>query len=308
MQNSRRENLSLLLAFSGYAIFGFSFIFSKQALRVSTPFVLLAVRFIIAFLILNLLILTGKFKVNFKGKNIKLLLLLGLIQPVIYFICENYGVKLSATSFVGTIVALVPVVSMVFGSIFLREKVTPFQIFCILISVLGVFLTTLGQHTGTFSWIGFILLLGAVFSTSMYNVLSRKISGKFSAFERTYIMFALGCFAFTGIAILQSLGNFSEMIFIPLSDANFWLSILYLSAVSSVGAFLMLNYAMTYVDVAKTAIFANITTIISILAGVLILKESFGLFQIIGSLIIIATVYGVNRPVNPITEGVLSNE
>jgi drug/metabolite transporter (DMT)-like permease len=52
---------------------------------------------------------------------------------------------------------------------------------------------------------------------------------------------------------------------------------------------------MTYLDVAKASIFANITTMISILAGVLILKESFGIYQVIGSIIIIASVYGVNQ-------------
>ena len=292
---SKNERLSLLFAFLGYAIFGFSFIFSKQALAVATPFVLLAVRFTVAFLILNCLVLTGKFRINLKGKNIKLLLLLGILQPIIYFICENYGVKLSTTSFVGTILALVPVISIVLGVIFLGEKVRPFQVLCALISVVGVFLTTLGQASGSFSLIGFILLIGAVCATSMFNMLSRKISEEFTAFERTYVMFALGCVAFVGMALIESRGNILEMIFMPMRDAGFWISVIFLAGVSSVGAFLMLNYAMTYLNVAKASIFANITTIISILAGVLILKENFGFYQVIGSIIIIASVYGVNQ-------------
>ncbi len=295
MQTKKKETLSILLAFLGYAIFGFSFIFSKEALQITTPFVLLAIRFLVAFVILNLVAVFGRIKLNLKGKNIKLLLLLGILQPVVYFICENYGVKLLATSFVGIIVALVPVISLFFGVIILGEKARLFQILCAVVSVAGVFLTTLGQNSGGFSWLGFILILLAVAATSMFNVLSRRTSAEFSPFERTYVMFALGCVIFTGIALVQSWGNFSEMVMVPLKSGSFWISILYLSAASSVGAFLMVNYAVTYLDVARASIFANITTIISILAGVLILKESFNLYQIIGSIIIIACVYGVNR-------------
>lgn len=292
-----KEKLSILLAFLGYAIFGFSFMFSKEALSITTPLVLLAVRFTVAFLILNLLVLTGRFKLNFRGKPIKWLLLLGVLQPVAYFLCETFGVDLLATSFVGVIVSLVPVMSLIFSGLILHEKVSVFQVFCVFCSVAGVVLTTLNQGSGSFNWLGFFLIFGAVCAAGMFNVLSRKISSDFSAFERTYLMFAVGCVTFIGVALLQSRGNMQELVVKPLADLNFWVSILYLSAASSVGAFLMVNYSVTHLDIARATIFANITTIISILAGVLILKESFTINQIIGSLIIIASVYGVNRPV-----------
>jgi drug/metabolite transporter (DMT)-like permease len=296
LQKNKHERLSILFAFLGYAIFGFSFIFSKRALAIATPFVLLAFRFTAAFLILNCLLLTGKFKVRLKGKNIKLLLLLGIIQPIIYFICENYGVKLLATSFVGIILSLIPVTCLVFGVLLLKEKASAFQVICTAVSVMGVFFTTLGQGAQSFSLIGFILLLGAVCAASMFNVLSRKLSQEFTAFERTYVMFALGCVTFVGIALLQCKGNMQAMVLVPMENVGFWASVIFLSAASSVGAFLMLNYSVTHLDVAKASIFSNVTTIISILVGVLVLKESIGFYQLLGSIIIIASVYGVNRP------------
>lgn len=294
MKEQRSKSLAILLSFLGYAIFGFSFLFSKQALSVTTPFVLLAVRFTVAFLLLNCLLLFRVCKLHLKGKKIGLVLLLGLIQPVVYFICENYGVKLSATSFVGTILALIPVASLIAARVFLKERIRAFQAACFLISVGGVFLTTLQQSSGSFSWLGFILLLIAVCVGAMFNVLSRKISAQFSVFERTYVMFALGSAVFTCIALIQSVGNFREMVIVPLSGGKFWISILYLAGLSSVGAFLMLNYSVTHLDIASASIFANITTVITILAGVLILHENFGIYQIIGSVIIVLAAYGVN--------------
>ncbi|SMC87717.1 DMT family transporter [Papillibacter cinnamivorans] len=297
MQRSKIERISLLLTLLGNVIFGFSFLFSKQALTVAAPFVLLAVRFTAAFLLMNVLVLTGKFKISLKGKNVRLLLLLGILQPFLYFICESYGIRLLSTSFTGTIIALVPVASLVLGILLLGEKVRPFQTLCALASVAGVFLTTLGQDSGSFSWLGFGLLVGAVLAAAVFTVLSRKISRQFTAFERTYVMFALGCAAFVAMALVECRGDIPGMLLAPLLDAGFWTSVLFLAGASSVGAFLMLNYALTYLDVAKVSIFANITTVISILAGVLILRESFGIYQVLGSAVIIAGVYGVNRPV-----------
>ena len=91
----RRSTLFAILA---NAIFGFSFLFSKRALAIAPTFVLLSVRFIIAFLILNLFVLFGKARVNLKGKNMKQLILLGVYQPVLYFIFEIYGIGLVPTS------------------------------------------------------------------------------------------------------------------------------------------------------------------------------------------------------------------
>jgi drug/metabolite transporter (DMT)-like permease len=160
----------------------------------------------------------------------------------------------------------------------------------------GVFLTTLGQSSGSISWPGFLLLLGAVLSAALFNVLSRKFSGEFCSFERTYVMFAMGFAVYLVAALIACRNDLAGELIAPLASGALWSSVLYLSALASVGAFLMLNYALTYLETAKTSIFANLTTVISIAAGVLLLHESFGLWQIAGSVVILLCVYGVNRP------------
>ncbi len=294
MKDNQRKNLAVIFTLMANSIFGFSFLFSKQALAFTTPFVLLAVRFTVAFALLNIMLLTGKFSLHLKGKRVGLLLVLGLIQPVAYFICENYGVRLLPTSLIGTLLALLPIVSLVAARIFLKERARTSQVVFSLLSVAGVFLTTLHQAPGDFSWAGFFLILGAVVAGIIFTVLSRGIAHEFSAFERTYVMFALGSAVFTAIALIQSAGNVQEMILIPLGHGEFWVSILFLAGLSSVGAFMMLNYAMTHLSVARTTIFTNITTVITILAGVMILHESFDVYQAIGSVIIIVSAYMVN--------------
>ena len=87
----------------GNSIFGFSFLFSKIALGLTIPSVMLAVRFLSAFLVLNLVVVIGKAtkKIDFKlrGKPLKYVLLLALFQPVIYFVAESYGITYTSSAF-----------------------------------------------------------------------------------------------------------------------------------------------------------------------------------------------------------------
>lgn len=292
----------MLMAFVGNAIFGFSFLFSKLAMTVAEPFILLAARFTVAFALMTVLQLTGLVKCDLKGKDLKPLLILGLLQPVIYFICESYGIKFSSSSFAGTLIALIPIAGVALGAVMLGEKPTTAQLLFSLLSVAGVIVMTVMDDFGSFQWKGFLFLLGAVFSGAMFSVHSRSIAQAYTSFERTYVMFAVGTAAFVGMAILR-VGTRWELWVTPLTSGTFWISILYLSCVSSIGAFLLLNKALDVLDVTRSLVFANVTTVISVLAGVFFLKEHFSPIQALGIVMVIVGVYGVNRPVKNEAKG-----
>jgi len=285
---NRRAYLATLL---GYSIFGFSFLFSKIALGLVSPFVLLSIRFLVAFGVLNLLWLTGKCSLSLKGKPVGMLLLLGFVQPVLYFIFESYGISQTSASFSGVMIGLAPVVGLVFGVVFLKEKCTAFQVVCTLLSVVGVGMTTPGGFGASVT--GFLLLLGAVVSAALFAILSRGVANHFSAFERTYVMFALGSAIFTVIALVQNRGNM-EAALAGLRQPAFWGALGYLAVISSVCAFLLINYGLSYIPAGRALIFSNFTTVISVLAGILIMKDTFTPVQLLGIVIITASVFGVS--------------
>lgn len=287
-----RSSLAVWAALLGYSIFGFSFLFSKVALSLTTPFVLLSIRFLTAFLVLNLLALSGKMPFRLRGKPIAPLLLLGLVQPVFYFICENYGIAMTSSSFSGVMLGIIPVVGLVTGRLLLKERCSRFQILCALLSVLGVVLTTVGGDV-IFSLLGTALLLCAAVSSAVFSALSRGLSEQFTPFERTYVMFALGSIVFTGIAVAENWQD-PAAVLLPLSQPSFWVAVLYLAVVSSVGAFLLLNFAMNHISVAKASIFSNFTTVISVLAGIFIMHDSFTALQLAGIVVITLSVFGVS--------------
>lgn len=74
----------------------------------------------------------------------------------------------------------------------------------------------------------------------------------------------------------------------------FIIAVLYLAVISSVAAFICQNWGNNYVTVSEATLFANLTTVISIFAGVVFLREEFTLQQIIGAAAIIGSVYAAN--------------
>ena len=286
------STLAMLASLAGYSIFGISFLFASVALSQSSPMVLLAVRFLIAFAALNLIVLVRHIPLSFRGKPIRNLLLLGIVHPVIYYICENYGISMTSTSFSGVMLGTIPVFGLLLGRLFLKESVTSLQLICAVVSIIGVGLTSVGGEV-SFSPLGAVLLLCAAAVAALSNVLSRDTSRHFSPMERTYVMFAFGSVLFTAIALIQNRNDLSA-VFTPLSSPSFWAATLYLALVSSVGAFLLLNFAASHINSSQVSLFNNCSTVISVLLGIFIMGDAFSVAQLAGIALIICSMFVVS--------------
>lgn len=296
---NKKEIGGMAAALIANIIFGFSFIFSKLALDVAHPLVILAVRFTVAFLALNILLLTGKITLNFKGKPKFKLILMGLMQPLLYFIFELYGLSLVSSALSGVIIALVPVVVMLLAVTFLGEKPTFIQIICTIVSIVGVATISILQNDNSQNHLlGVLLLVGAVICAAAFNVLSRGESERFSPFERTYIMFLLGCIGFNILAFAVLRGSYFSQITSALTEPKFIIAILYLAVLSSVAAFMLYNYSTTVISVVRSSSFSNIITVVTVLAGVILLKEKFSVSEYLLCAVIISGVWGVNTFTN----------
>ncbi len=292
---SNKSLLGSLAALGANTIFGFSFLFSKLALEVASPMVILSLRFTAAFLVLNLLKFIGVFKVNFKGKKIGKLVLMALAQPLLYFSFELFGIENTSSAMSGVIISLVPVAVIILSTLFLKEKPTLLQIICSAVSLIAVgVISFLSNSSGKNTIFGILLLVLAVICAAVFNILSRSESAQFTPFEKTYMMFLIGSVGFSIIALIAHRANFSSEVAIALSNTKFLFSLGYLSIVSSIGAFLLYNFATSAISTVRASSFANITTVVSLFAGVLILKETLTPLQIICSIFIILGVWGVN--------------
>lgn len=277
-------------------LFGFSFLFTKETVDRVSALTLLSWRFFTAFACMSILAGCGVFKLNFKGKKLKWIVIMAIFQPVVYFSGETIGMNLTTASESSMIIACIPIVVLILSSVFLKEKPTKLQTFGIIVSIIGVMCIALVQgFSASLNVLGYIMLLVAVLGDAVYSISSRSAT-EFSSFEKTYVMAALGALVFTVGAFIEhgAAGTIKEYIALPFKDMEFLKAILYLALGCQVAAFVLHNYGLGVIGANRSSSFAGITTLTGVLSGVFILKDKFGIVQWIAVVLILTGTYMAN--------------
>ncbi|MFA6692603.1 MAG: EamA family transporter [Acholeplasmataceae bacterium] len=279
-------------------IFGFTFMFSKVALDYVRPIGLIAYRFLIAIIVLEILRWFKVIHIRFEKKHFKHLFLVALFQPILYFIFETFGIRLTTSGEAGMMIALIPIFVTILSSVILKEAPKKIQIFFILLSVSGVLFIQIMKSSSGLDvnlW-GLLLLLGAVISAALFNIASRNASKTLKPYELTYFMMLGGALVFNTLYIVQlsiesRLGDY----FTNLSHLELVVPILYLGVIASIGGFFLVNFALSKVPAHVSSIYANLSTIVAIIAGAWLLNEKLYYYHFIGAFMIIIGVYGTVR-------------
>lgn len=285
---------ALLYAF----IIGFSFLFVKLALAAAGPLDLLAHRFTAAFCAALIPLLCGWVKIGIRAKDVLLILPLALFYPVMFFGFQAFGLVYTSSSEAGIIQASIPILTMLLASYFLKERFSRRQFFFTVLSAAGVAFIFLMKSAGVSSTNvkGAVLILLSAFSSAGYSVLARKMTKRFSSLELTYVITAAGFVFFNGIAAFGHMtdGTLNDF-FAPFRHPAFVLAILYLGLLSSFATSFLSNYALSKIEAAKISLFNHLATLVTILAGVVLLQETLAWYHIAGSIVIIAGIIGATR-------------
>ena len=135
----------------------------------------------------------------------------------------------------------------------------------------------------------------AVVSYSLYCVFVDKASD-YTGAEITYVMLVVGALVYVLLAVLEAVvhGSVYELVTLPFREWGFMKAILYQGIGCSVVAFFLSNIAIAKIGVNRTSSFIGLSTVVAIVTGAILLKESFTLYQVIGAVVIIAGVYIAN--------------
>ena len=285
-----------LCALGCEALYGMSYIFTKQATQSASALSLLGWRFLLAFVVMSLLAVSGVIKVHLRGKNLRPLFLVALFSPVFYFIGETFGISNTTASESGVFLACIPVASLIASTLILKKKPKKIQIIGILITLTGVLLTVFAVGaSSSLSIIGYAFLLMAVISYALYCVFVDRADG-YTGTEITYMMIIAGAVVFVILAMTEGIvkGNLGQIVVLPFVDTGFLIAVLYQGIGCSILAFFLSNLAIAKIGVNRTSSFIGVATVVSIAAGAFLLKEPFTIWQIIGAVVIIIGVYTAN--------------
>lgn len=278
-------------------IIGLSFLFTKIALTVTNPLNILAHRFTISFIAASVPVLLGFKKLSINRKDILSILPLALFYPALFFSLQAFGLVYISSSEAGIIQAAVPVFTMILAAIFLKENVNLLQKISLMLSVSGVIYIFImkGIELKSASFAGIILVVLSALSSACYNVMARKVTKKYKPMDLTYIMIVIGFLSFNTISVADNMirGTLIDY-FKPFINISFMASVLYLGVLSSLVTSLLANYALSKMDATKMSVFTNLSTLVTMFAGVIFLHEELRDYHAIGAIMIIIGIIGTN--------------
>jgi drug/metabolite transporter (DMT)-like permease len=295
-----RRNLLLgcLCAAACEAIFGLSYLFTKDATDAASPLALLGWRFAVAFAALGLLAAVRAVKVApLRGRPVGPLVAVALASPVCYFVGETYGIARTTASESGAFLSAIPVACLVASSLLLGKKPTRCQVAGIAVTLAGVLATVLAASRAvSFSVTGYAFLALAVAAYALYAVFVEKAAA-FTGAEIALAMMGAGAAVFGALALAEAAngGGIRALLRLPLENRAFLRAVLFLGLGSSVFGFLLSNLAIAKIGVNRTASFIGVATAVAILSGVAFLGETFTFAQTVGVVLIVAGVYVANR-------------
>ncbi len=299
MKSIKRERVAYFSLTLMTLIVGFSFIFVKIALRHASPIDLLAHRFSAAFVgIFLYYLIRGKGFPRFERKSVPLLLLLSLFYPILLFLLQTIGLQFTTASEAGIISATAPIFTLILASIFLKERSTIWQLLSVFLSVGGVifimYKNGLGEVTGETLKGDFIILL-SVFSIAIYLVLARRATRKHAAMDITFFMTVVACVLFNVLAVIKhAQQNSLPLYFAPFQNGEFLWSILYLGVLSSFLTSFLTNTALAVIPASRASIFNNLSPVITVFAGVIVLGETLRGYHLVGGLMVLLGIIGAN--------------
>ncbi len=264
--------------------------FSKIGLGYSTPWDLLAFRFTASFIAIMIPVAFKWISFDFSRDKIKKIIPLALFYPLSFFALQTFGLQYLSSSEASILLASMPVFTLLLAAYFLKEQTSLLQKLSVMVSVSGVIFITVSKGASLdFSNIkGITMILLSALSFSVYSILVKKLAGKFTILEMSYVMIIISFIFFNTMSLGRHLLNGTAgSFFSPLSEPGFIAAFVYLGVLSSLVTSLLTNFALSKIDASRMCVFTNLSTVISIIAGVVFLKENIYFYHLIGSLMII---------------------
>ncbi|MDO5714298.1 MAG: DMT family transporter, partial [Tissierellia bacterium] len=294
-----KQNRTLgYLAALGYAsIIGFSFIFVKGIINHADVIDVLAIRFILSFIPLLIAYPFMKHQCTYTKERVLTLLKVGVFYPFIFFVAQTFALNLSSSIEVGAVQATAPIFTLILAGIFLKEKTNSLQKISVIICVSGVMYIMLMKFLKNTApdFRGMAVAFIGTIGFSIYTVITKKIKKDYNNYEMLFVIVGESALVLTLISLIKnvSAGTLSNYV-TPFTSKEFVIGIIYLAFLSTLMSGFLINFALSNIDASKMIVFNNLGTVIQILAGVIILKETLYPSHIIGSILIILGILGVN--------------
>ena len=274
-----KTTASILLIFVFMAR-GTSFLFSKTLMKDMMPMSVLAVRFVLAFLILALIFHKKLLNVDKKCfKN-------GVILGLLYTICmtfEMYGLRLTDTGVSSLIENMAIVLVPLYVAVYTRTLPKGKTMFCAILAVVGVGFLSLDQGRSSGGGLGIVLVILAAMTYAVCILFTEKISH--DSDPVTIGVIQLGTMGFASLIISLITGGID----IPETGSQ-WTMMLILVLICSCFGFAFQPLGQKYLEAENAAVLTVVNPFTASVLGVAVAGERITGIKMIGFVLILGAL------------------
>ena len=267
-------------------VWGISFVSTKVVLTELPPVSIAFFRQLIAILPLLLALRLSRESLRITKREIPLFFVAAFFGLVLYFVFENSGLQYTSASNAAMLVAAIPVFTLIIESIIGHRRLPLFTLAMVLVSIGGVYLVLFQDGMPDFSsktFLGNMLVFGAMVSWIAYTYISKSLGKKYSSLK---------------ITTVQTLCSIPLFIPFLLGEIHAWkvpsdkvaLQLVFLGLLCSAGAYVAFLYGLQKLGPILPSAFLNLLPVVTILTGMVMLAEIPSWGQVIGAALIIGSL------------------
>jgi len=228
-------------------------------------------------------------KKNYILENIKLIVILGITSITIFNSIVYYSLNFTQVISGVLMISTIPVMIIIFCWLFKIEKTNIYQILGIIFSLSGVIVIITKANFNLLVNLNFnkgdLWMVVAMFSWAMYSALLRKKKLEISQLSLLQTIISAGLIFLLPAYLIELALGYKANIHLP-----FILTLTYVVLFPGLASFIFWIKGIAMIGSNRAGIFLHLMPIFSTIMAILIFKEKFMFFHLVGAVLIITGI------------------
>jgi len=228
-------------------------------------------------------------KKNYILKNIKLIIILGITSITIFNSIVYYSLNFTQVISGVLMISTIPVMIIIFCWLLKIEKTNIFQILGVIFSLCGVAVIITKANLNILLNLNFnkgdLWMVVAMFSWALYSALLRKKKLELSQLSLLQTIISAGLVFLLPAYLIELTLGYRANIHLP-----FVLTLTYVLLFPGLASFILWIKGISIIGSNRAGIFLHLIPIFSTIFAIIIFKEKFMLYHLIGAILIISGI------------------